>query len=342
MWLSIVAALFWPVAIVVLIVYLVRRGKRSGTPVAVCKEDAISQWFLLLAVFFLGVTLLAFNKDFGGLVSWRTVILLATVIGFGVAYYFKATATLIFSLLSVLVWWGAQAAAWVDYGKNINSVGVFSGMVFLMVIFYGLGHSHMGIKKWKKFAVVYEILGVIFVTGVMFLMSSKLGLTLVENMTKGTMGTWQLTIGAMVLWLLAIGSGIYAFLKKLMSGFELAAMVVIAMIFGGMLLLPRQYLTSYENLTADGFFWAVVFNIGVFAELLGLIFSGYVRRETWLINLGAFFLSLLIVVKYFDWFFSFLDKSVFFIGAGILMFGVGWFMEKGRRLMIAKIKDQNI
>jgi len=47
----------------------------------------------------------------------------------------------------------------------------------------------------------------------------------------------------------------------------------------------------------------------------------------------------LIFVKYFDWFFTFLDKSVFFISAGVLLFVVGWLMEKGRRYMLAEIEE---
>ena len=64
---------------------------------------------------------------------------------------------------------------------------------------------------------------------------------------------------------------------------------------------------------------------------------GYVKKEKWLINLGAAFLFMLIIVKYFDWFFTFLDKSIFFIGAGILLFIVGWLMEKGRRNILQNI-----
>jgi len=67
---------------------------------------------------------------------------------------------------------------------------------------------------------------------------------------------------------------------------------------------------------------------------------GYLKRENWLINLGAFFIFILIFVKYFDWFFAFLDKSIFFISAGILLFVVGWFMEKGRRYLLSTIKKE--
>ena len=136
-----------------------------------------------------------------------------------------------------------------------------------------------------------------------------------------------------------------------MSPFEVLAVLALAALFGIIALLPQQTMfaqagRSYEiygggELSGSGTLWAFIFNFVVFFELLGLMFSGYIRQESWLINLGALFLFLLIVVKYFDWFFTSLDKSIFFIGAGIFLFVVGWFMEKGRRYMISGIKTQS-
>jgi len=136
-----------------------------------------------------------------------------------------------------------------------------------------------------------------------------------------------------------------------MSSFELFAVFALALFFGITALLPEQNMfvqttRSYNlyysgnELSSTGVLWAITYNFAIFFELLGLIITGYLRRETWLINFGALFLFLLIIVKYFDWFFTFLDKSIFFIGAGILLFVVGWFMEKGRRYMISNIKTQ--
>ena len=96
-----------------------------------------------------------------------------------------------------------------------------------------------------------------------------------------------------------------------------------------------------RELSASGVLWAIILNVLLFGEIMGVILAGYGRKEKWLINLGVFFLFIFILVKYFDWFFDFLDKSVFFIGAGILLFAVGWFMEKGRRYMLAEMKNEN-
>lgn len=352
--------LLWPIIIIGLIVFFVRRRHKKSHPsqdkewylqFALSKEDAVSQLFLLLSFFFLGVTLLAFNRDFGDPLTWRTILFITSVIGLVGAYYLKTIYTLVFSLVGLTSWWGAQAAQWID-GKDIKTSALFAGLTFLALLFYSLGHLHEKQMKFKRFALVYLVLGIIAVTGALFFFSTKPGIGIIGEMTKGAsfFGSWQLTLSLFVFLASLVGATLYSAAQKLLSPFELLAVFALTCLFGITALLPEQTMfvqaaRSYGfysggELSSAGVLWALIYNFAIFFELLGLIFSGYVRRETWLINLGALFLFLLIIVKYFDWFFTFLDKSIFFIGAGILLFVVGWFMERGRRYMISNIKAQ--
>lgn len=358
---GILSFLFWPIVIIGLIVFFARRRNKSGHPatdkewylqLALSKEDAVSQFFLLLSVFFLGVTLLAFNKDLGDPFSWRTILFITSALSLVSAYYLKALYLLASGLIAITAWWGAQAEEWIQ-GKDITSSAIFVGLAFVALLFYSLGHLHEREMKWKRFALVYLFLGIISITGDLFFFSSRPGLSVLGEMTKGVsfFGSWQITLSLYIFLVSLVGVALYTIAKKLVSPFEFLAVLLLTFLFGVIALLPQQNMflqagNSYsfysggQELSSSGVLWAVIFNFAVFFELLGLIFSGYLRRETWLINLGALFLFLLIIVKYFDWFFTFLDKSIFFIGAGILLFAVGWFMEKGRRMMISNIKAQ--
>jgi len=358
---SIFSFLLWPILIIGLIVFFIRRRHKKLHPsqdkewylqFALSKEDVVSQLFLLLSFFFLGVTLLAFNHDFGEPLSWRAILFITSAIGLISAYYLKIIYTLVFSLVGITGWWGAQAAQWID-GKDIKTSALFAGLSFLALIFYSLGHLHEKQMKFKRFALVYLVLGIIAITGALFFFSTKPGIGIIGEMTKGAsfFGSWQLTLSLFVFLIALVGATLYAAAQKLLSPFEMIAVFALTCLFGIIALLPEQtmfvqtghsYYSYYSGneLSSSGVLWALIFNFAIFFELLGLIFSGYSRRETWLINLGALFLFLLIIVKYFDWFFTFLDKSIFFIGAGILLFVVGWFMEKGRRYMISNIKAQ--
>lgn len=349
------------IGIIGLVAFFVRRRKRNPHPtadkewylrLALSKEDVVSQFFILLSIFFLGVTLLAFNRNLGGPFSWQTILFVTSALALAGAYYLKTLYSLAFGLIGITVWWGAQAAEWID-GKDIKKSAIFAGLAFLVLLFYSLGRLHQKQMKFKRFALVYLILGIIAVTGVLFFFSTKSGIGAIGEMTKGEsfFGSWQLALSLFAFLVSLVGATLYSAAQKLLSPFELIAVFALTGLFGVTALVPEQtmfiprgltnnfYLYSNSGeLSSTGVLWALIYNLAVFFELLGLILSGYVRRETWLINLGALFLFLLIIIKYFDWFFTFLDKSIFFIGAGILLFVVGWFMERGRKYMISNIK----
>jgi len=351
--------LIWPIIIIGLIIFFIARRRKKRHPsrdkewylsFALSKEDAVSQLFLLLSFFFLGVTLLAFNRDLGDPFSWRTVLFITSVIGLVSAYYFKTIYTLVFSLVGITSWWGAQAAEWLQ-NKDIKTSAIFTGLAFIALLFYVLGHLHEKEIKFKRFALVFLVLGIIAITGALFFFSTKPGLRVLGNMTEGSplFGSWQITLSLLIFIASIVGVTLYSTSKRLISPFELIAVFILTALFGLVALLPEQNMFIQSGsryygggeLSGKGVFWALIFNLAVFLELLGLIFSGYLRKESWVINLGTFFLFLLIIVKYFDWFFTFLDKSIFFIGAGILLFVVGWFMEKGRRYMLTEIKAES-
>jgi hypothetical protein len=356
-YLGILRFLFWPIVIIGLIIFFVSRRHKKTHPAqdkewylrfAFSREDAVSQLFYLLSFFFFGVTLLSFNKDLGDPLTWRTVLFITSVVGLIGAYYLKTVYTLAFSLVGLIGWWGAQAYQWM-IEKNIAASAYFLGLTFLALLLYSLGHLHEKQMKFKRFALVYLVIGIVLVTGTLFAFSTKLGIGAIGGMTKGLsfLDSWQLTVSLLVILASLVFTTLYSVAKKLLFRLEFIAVFVLIGLFGVTALLPEQtmyaqtgYYFSGGELSSVGILWAIVYNFVIFFELLGLIFSGYLRRETWLINLGALFLFLLIIVKYFDWFFTSLDKSVFFIGAGILLFFVGWFMERGRRYMISNIKAQ--
>lgn len=328
-----------------------KKNKEQHLQIALSKEDALSELFLFLSILFLGVTLLAFNNDFGDPFSWRVILFIVSVVGLISAYYFKTIYTLMFSLIGITSWWGSQAMEWIS-GKDIKVSSVYVGLIFLVLLFYIIGNLYEKEIKFKRFSLVYLILGIIPITGALLFFSTKPGISVLGNITRGSIffSSWQLTLSLFSFIIFIIIAMFYSLNKKSISIFEFIAIFILIILFGAIILLPTQNIflqhdkyVSYmiKQLSSTGILWAVIFNIAIFFELLGLIFAGYLRHEKWLINLGTFFLFLLIIIKYFDWFFTFLDKSIFFIGAGILLFVVGWSMEKARRYMFANLKNES-
>jgi len=311
---------------------------RYNLPLSLSKEDGVSQMFLTLATLFLAVTIFSFNRSMGSPVSWWTTFFFSTAIGFASAYSFKTPCTLALSLLALPVWWGVRMYEW-GHGEDLKPSVIFSGVALFTLIYYALGHVHGASLKAKRFASVYLVFGILPVTGILFFLSTRPGIEALEAMTNGSsVVPWQASVSLCVLLAALAAATVYSLSAGSILRTEILAIILLTILFVAIALLPEQESVSGRALSPAGLKWATLFNIAVFLELLGLIFSGYLRREEWLINVGALFLFLLIIVKYFDWFFTFLDKSIFFIGAGILLFAVGWFMESGRRYMISGIR----
>ncbi len=353
--------LLGPIGIIIVIYRHLHNRSKSLTPeqnpnwylsIALSKEDAFSQFFLLLSLLSLGVTLTAFNRNLNDPLSWHTIILITSIIGFIITYYYKTIYTLIFCLLGILTWWQYQIYLWIEPNK-ITPFALLTGLSFVALIFFIVGLLHNTQLRYKRFSLIYQLLGIFIFTAMLFFLSIQTGLHVLDETTQGKslLTSWQLTISILILFTTLLSTTIYTIFKKLINVPEVIIIITLLSLFSLILFLPEQaifikrsytyYSSTSGNLSPTGIAWAIVFNIILFFELLGLLFSGYLRRETWLINLGSLFLVLFVIAKYFDWFFTFLDKSVFFISAGILLFAIGWFMEKARKLMFQNIQNSN-
>ena len=75
----------------------------------------------------------------------------------------------------------------------------------------------------------------------------------------------------------------------------------------------------------------VTFNILLFLATVGMIALGIQRRSQMLVNLGLVAFIIHVLTRYFDLFFSAMDRSLFFIIGGLLLLGGGWLLERNRR-----------
>ena len=322
----------------------------SSLNLALSKEDAVSEFFFLLSLLFLGVTILSFNRElFNSYLLWHSMIFITSAIGIIGAYYFKTLYAFVFSLLGIVIWWMVKAGEWVNVPDKIDikTVSLYSLFAFIAILFYLLGSAHNQKSiGWKRFSLVYSVFGLFFITTFLFIFSTQFGLNFLAKATTGIsiFASWQIVVSLLLLLVSIIAAVIYNLSRRLILKWEILGVAIFTLLFIIILFLPEQIIfigSRSRELSASGVLWAIILNVLLFGEIMGVILAGYGRKEKWLINLGVFFLFIFILVKYFDWFFDFLDKSVFFIGAGILLFAVGWFMEKGRRYMLAEMKNEN-
>lgn len=66
--------------------------------------------------------------------------------------------------------------------------------------------------------------------------------------------------------------------------------------------------------------------------------AGLALGRPWLVNLGVAFIALNLFTRYFDFFSSMLNQGMMFLVSGIVVLGIGWFLERKRRDLLAAIK----
>ena len=327
--------------------------ENSSTALSLSKEDSVSQSFFLLSVLFFCVGALLINRNFGSFFAWQTIVLLTSLVAFFITYYFKALYCSVIGIFTFFIWWIGRSSEWITAENktaalNVQSISILTGSVLLLLILYLAGKFHSMDEKYKRFTYTYQVLSIVPLIFLLFFLSSQFGLESLRSLLQGKgsfMHIWQLTISLLLFLFVFVFSLSYSFFKKTVTFAEAITLSLLALFFLLLAFSPEQkllagYSYGYGNtLTGQGIFFAIILNIAAFIQLIALILFGYSKKEIWLINLGAGSLFIFIIIKYFDWFFSFLDKSVFFIGAGILLFAVGWFMERGRRMMISNIKN---
>jgi len=81
--------------------------------------------------------------------------------------------------------------------------------------------------------------------------------------------------------------------------------------------------------------YVLIFNLVLAGMIAILIYSGYEREDMKLVNMGMFWLSVFIVVRYFDFFWDLMPRSLFFMVGGLILVLGGIALEKKRRQLKA-------
>ena len=79
-------------------------------------------------------------------------------------------------------------------------------------------------------------------------------------------------------------------------------------------------------------------NLGLAVVALGAVLVGYANEEGWLVNLGIALVGIDVFARYFDLFWDMLPRSFVFLGAGALLLGLAWLLERQRGRLLARME----
>ncbi|MFA6319144.1 MAG: DUF2157 domain-containing protein [Elusimicrobiota bacterium] len=79
---------------------------------------------------------------------------------------------------------------------------------------------------------------------------------------------------------------------------------------------------------------ALVGNLIYFGGLVALLYIGYLRSQAYCVNLGLFAFAALVIGRYFDFAWRYMERSAAFIIGGLLLLLLGFSLERSRRRLL--------
>lgn len=289
---------------------------------------------------------------------WYPVLLL--IIFIPLAYYIRSAKIQALNIITLGLWINSaviisfyQRLMQMMAGRYVPSPGssFFIAILMLVVVcgiaVYLIGKIHLRSEYFKKFSTSYYGVGLLFILGVSFILSFKdflKGLISIGNQFSRSgmenLSTLKIETTPFFLffYIILIAISIAAMYIFYLANKDNIKRVVPEILFSAFLLIfSIVFIYLIPLKLSNVIFFAIFFNLILFAETIGLIFIGYIQREKIFINLGLLFFAVALIARYFDLAFTLIDRSLFFIIGGLILIGLSIGIERQRRKLIKEI-----
>ena len=254
------------------------------------------------------------------------------------AYITRSRTILTLALLAALGMVGYRATLWLEsYYGNLEFFAWVGLYLVLGVLLYVLGTAHSDDQRFQLYARPYYALGVVLVFSALYLLTFKFlyedvfyRLFETDPLPRIFMTRFNITAA------IAFAGVVVAFgvtiRKKGISLYRVPYDLV-----GALFLIAIGYFIVL--LPLDGAVLnTIAFNLIFFGGLIGLIFAGYLRGYTLVVNLALFFFGLGVISRYFDFAWELLARSLFFMLGGLVLLGTGVGLEQFRRRIFRRLR----
>lgn len=263
----------------------------------------------------------AFEQTAFEQVSWFYLPLAAALVA-PLAYRLKAPETIWLSLFGFTWWFGANGLRWVETAGSAAPLLFFVSLGLCGSALVSTGLWHQMRPVWHRLAAPYLLWGICLAMGAAYALTIRMGHW---DPGRDLTPSWQIwtvngLLGAVVLILagMALRAGPAGRAEGPLPAAGVAAFA--AGLFTG--------LVPWEPVRA------LCTNLLLFGGALGLVAWGFRQQAAALVNLGLLAVALQIITRYFDLFYSLLNRSLFFMLGGALLLGGGYVLERWRRQML--------
>ena len=190
----------------------------------------------------------------------------------------------------------------------------------LGILLFAVGALHYLSDGLKNIARTYRIIGLKVIMVCLFLLTFRFFSGVLR---EGEIISTQFTIIFLIFCVLAI---IFTFINLFFNPQQSDTHILENSISLGLLAIALIFFFF----PASNNIYIILFNLILAGIIFTILFVGYNREDMTLINMGMFWLAILIIVRYFDFFWDLLPRSVFFMVGGLILVLGGIALERKR------------
>ena len=259
------------------------------------------------------------------------------------AYVTRSHSVLVLALILMLATVGFRGQVWLqDSDFDVIPFVGFPLYLVLGLALYGLGTVQRRFEWARVYTAPFELVGLLVTFAATYLLTFRFWW---EEFSYGSFYQTVPTHGVTTeFWLLFAAATTVAVVTLLASGLSryYQGLSWRMMLYEGLMvlaLLVGAFLVIFMP-PANDYVYPLLFNVLLLIGVVGLLFSGYFRGQEYMVNLAALLFTLQVFARYFEFGFDLLDRSIVFVGAGIILLAGGFAMERGRRRMVDRLRSQ--
>ena len=250
------------------------------------------------------------------------------------AYVTRSKPVMFLAIVLFLVAAGFRLPHWLAEVYDADAVILASVMYLaLAVMLYAIGKVKGLFDGWEPTGGLFRAIGLIVGFGALYLLTFHDLIDEAGRIDEANYRYWSLTYAASV-----VAVAILTVLEwwRFRRG-------------GGTLVEPLEIVTVVLLLTASHFLvrvpvdweplYPIVINALFALSALGLMASGYLQGREGRVNLALALIALFVVSRYFEYSTTLFDRSLVFVGAGVILLLGGFLLERGRRKLLASMRD---
>lgn len=279
---------------------------------------------IFLGALLFGATIFLIAQMYHINANSHTLILIWLIGIVPLVYALKTEA--IAGLVSLLffIWSGLFVFRNMSVESAYGDIFVFPVLYLVLgVLFFGIGGLHYLLDDLKLIARVYRIAGIKISMLALFLLTFR---SFSGDISERLKISSQFTGGFVTFSILAI---VFMAINLFFNPTKSKTSILEGCIGLGLSVLALIFFFYTDPIPTN--IYVVLFNLVLMGLILTILFIGYNREDMKLVNIGMAYLWILVVVRYCDFFWELLPRSLFFIVGGLMLLLGSISLERKRR-----------